>query len=87
MELRSPDPAANPYIAFALLIYAGLDGIRRSLPLPSSADFNLYEAPPEQLETFRRLPISLEEARAAAAASGFVRDHLPPVILAAYSKV
>ena len=86
MELRSPDPSANPYIAFALLIHAGLDGIRRGLPLPPSADFNVYEAPPEQLAAFRRLPISLDEARAAAAASSFVREHLPPVILAAYSR-
>ena len=85
VELRSPDPAANPYIAFALLIQAGLDGLRRSLPLPPSADLNLYEASAEQLKAFRRLPASLEEARAAAASSSFVRDHLPPAILAAYS--
>ena len=86
VELRSPDPTANPYIAFALLIYAGLDGIRRNRLLPPSADFNLYEASPELLATFRRLPISLDEAREAAAASGFIREHLPSVILAAYSK-
>ena len=85
VELRSPDPAANPYIAFALLIQAGLDGLRRSLPLPPSADLNLYEASAEQLKAFRRLPAPLEEARAAAASSAFVRDHLPPAILAAYS--
>ena len=86
VELRSPDPTANPYIAFALLIYAGLDGIRRNRLLPPSADFNLYEASPELLATFRRLPISLDEAREAAAASGFIREHLPSVILSAYSK-
>lgn len=86
VELRSPDPTANPYIAFALLIYAGLDGIRRNRLLPPSADFNLYEASPELLATFRRLPISLDEAREAAAASGFIQEHLPSVILAAYSK-
>ena len=84
-ELRSPDPAANPYIAFTLLIHAGLDGLRRSLPLPPSADFNLYEASAEQLKAFRRLPASLEEARAAAASSPFVRGHLPSAILSAYS--
>ena len=85
VEQSSPDPAANPYIAFALLIQAGLDGLRRSLPLPPSADLNLYEASAEQLKAFRRLPASLDEARAAAASSAFVRDHLPPVFLAAYS--
>lgn len=33
-ELRSPDPACNPYLAFALIIYAGLDGIRQDMALP-----------------------------------------------------
>lgn len=85
VELRSPDPTANPYLAFALLIYAGLDGIRRALPLPPSADFNIYEAPAAQLAAYRHLPRSLEEARRAAGASQFVRTHLPPEILAAYT--
>ena len=58
VELRSPDPTANPYIAFALLIYAVLDGFHRRLPLPPSTDLNLYEAPAEQLAGFRRLPAS-----------------------------
>lgn len=56
LELRSPDPTANPYLAFALLIRAGLDGIARDLPLPPSADLNLYEAPDEVLASFRRCP-------------------------------
>ena len=45
-----------------------------------------FSSAPELLATFRRLPISLDEAREAAAASGFIREHLPSVILAAYSK-
>lgn len=85
VELRSPDPTANPYIAFALLIYAGLDGIQRALPLPPSTDLNLYGAPEEQLAAFRRLPASLEEARAAAASSAFIRQYLPAALLAAYT--
>ena len=85
VELRSPDPTANPYIAFALLIYAVLDGFHRRLPLPPSTDLNLYEAPAEQLAGFRRLPASFEEARAAAASSAFVREHLPAAVLEAYS--
>lgn len=86
VELRSPDPTANPYIAFTLLIHAALDGIRRALPLPPSADFNLYDAPADKLAAFRRLPISLEEARSAAASSPFIREHLPQAVLAAYGK-
>ena len=87
MELRSPDPAANPYIAFALLIYAGLDGLSRGLALPPCADVNLFEASPETLSRYRRLPATLEEARAAAAESAFVREHLPAPLLEAYTRV
>ena len=83
-ELRSPDPSANPYIAFALLIYAGLDGINRELYLPPPAIFNLYSASSQMLEPYRRLPTSREEAAAAAAASGFVADQLPAPIRSAY---
>lgn len=39
-EVRSPDPTTNPYIAFALLIYAGLDGIKNKLELPAPSDSN-----------------------------------------------
>ena len=42
-ELRSPDPTANPYLAFTLMIYAGLYGINHKLDLPPVADFNLYK--------------------------------------------
>ena len=41
MELRSPDPACNPYLAFALLLHAGLDGIERGLPLCGATNRNL----------------------------------------------
>ena len=45
-EVRSPDPTANPYIAFALLIYAGLDGVKNNLKLPESSSSG-YEKLPE----------------------------------------
>ena len=83
-ELRSPDPSANPYIAFALLIYAGLYGIQHQLPLPPAADLNLYTAAADVLSQYRKLPSSLEEARSAALASPFTADHLPEPILRAY---
>ena len=44
IELRSPDPTANPYITFALLIYAGLDGILNKKKLRNSTDINLFNA-------------------------------------------
>ena len=43
-ELRSPDPTANPYLAFALMIRAGLYGIDRELALPAPANLNLFQA-------------------------------------------
>ena len=43
MELRSPDPSCNPYLAFALLLHAGLDGIEEQAKLPAPCDKNLFE--------------------------------------------
>ena len=83
-ELRSADVTANPYLAFALLIRAGLDGIERRLTLPEPADFNLYTAPPEVLSRYKRLPASLAEAAAAAQASTEVARWLPEPVLRAY---
>ncbi len=79
-ELRSPDPEANPYLAFALIIYAGLYGIRNQLELPMVADLNLYKAPPENLDRYGRLPGTLREARKLALESAFIREHLPVCI-------
>ena len=84
MELRSPDPSANPYLAFALMIRAALYGIEHQLPLPEPADFNLFSAAPERLAGIPRLPQSLAEAQSLAANSEFLRAHLPAAILQAY---
>lgn len=83
-ELRSPDPESNPYLAFALIIYACLSGIEQKTELPPAADFNLYTAKPSVLEKFRRLPDSLEAARKLAFSSPFIREHIPEPILNAY---
>ena len=83
-ELRSPDPVANPYLAFALMIYAGLDGIENKLTLPEPADFNLYKSDHVLLSRYEKLPGSIEEACAIAAESKFVRDHIPNEILSIY---
>ena len=84
-ELRSPDPTANPYLAFALIIYAGLYGIANRLPLPQPADFNLYRADPEVLKQYRKMPETLKEACMLAEESDFIRRHVPKAILEAYS--
>ena len=83
-ELRSPDPEANPYIAFAMLIYAGLEGIEKNMQLPECADINLFAASPQVLEKFRRLPENLEAAKAAALDCSLVKEHLPEELIKIY---
>ena len=83
-ELRSPDPTANPYLAFALLIYAGLYGIENKLELPDAVDLNLYKAAPETLKNFKQLPKDLKSACAIAAKSDFIKKHIPDAILNIY---
>lgn len=85
-ELRSPDPAANPYIAYTLLIYAALDGIDNHLPLPPAAEINFYTAGSEILADYRHLPISLTDAKEIALNSAFIREKLPPTLIEAYYK-
>lgn len=83
-ELRSADPTANPYLAFALLIYAGIYGVTHKLISPPPADINLYTASPEILASFQKLPASLPEAAQAALTSDFIRQHLPSCVISAY---
>jgi len=85
-ELRSPDPTANPYLAYALVIYAGLYGIQHQLMPPIAANFNSFTAPADALAPYERLPVSLEEAVAAAASSTFIGEHLPQAVIDAYCR-
>jgi glutamine synthetase len=84
LELRSPDALANPYLAFALLMYAGMDGIERALPLPAPADVNLLRADTAATAQYQKLPVSLAEASALASDSAFIRAHVPEQVLKAY---
>ena len=84
-ELRSPDPLTNPYLAYALIIRAGLQGIRQRLPLPEPADINLFTADAAVTSLYRTLPASLTEAAATARASSFIRDSLPEAVIRAYT--
>ena len=76
-ELRSPDPQCNPYHAFALLMEAGLEGVREGLPLPEPLNLNLYAAPAALLAQCEKLPGDLGEAVEKAASSAFVSRALP----------
>lgn len=64
IELRSPDPSANPYLALALCLAAGLDGIRRELSPPESVDVNIFELSYDEREKqhIESLPGSLHNA-------------------------
>lgn len=77
IELRSPDPTVNPYLAYALLIYAGMDGISRKLSAPAPVNENLYTAGTEITGSLETLPRNLQEARNLAANSEFVKRVLP----------
>lgn len=85
-ELRSPDPSANPYLAFTLLIYAGLYAMEHRLTPPAAADINFYKAPMEVLNQFKTLPGSRKEAVAAMNQSAFVKAHIPQAIIEIYSQ-
>lgn len=86
VELRSPDPTANPYLAFALLIYACLYGIENKLTPPPAADINFFKADKETLAKFRKLPASLDEAISLMQCSEFIRTYLPKQIIDLYSQ-
>ena len=76
----------NPYLAFALLIRAGLDGVAKKLPLPAPADFNIYTADDERVKSFAALPSDHAEAKRIAAASAFAAECLPHSIIENYTK-
>ena len=62
LELRFPDPSSNPYIAFAAMLMAGLDGVQKKLDPGDPLDKDIYALSPEELRDVARMPASLEEA-------------------------
>jgi glutamine synthetase len=61
LEFRSPDPTANPYLAFSAMLMAGLDGIKNKIEPPDPIDKDLYDLPPEESAQVKQVPGSLEE--------------------------
>ncbi|HHV64061.1 MAG TPA: glutamine synthetase [Peptococcaceae bacterium] len=84
MELRSPDPSMNPYLAFALIIAAGLEGMEKQLALPPAVDADLYTADESITANLPELPKSLEEAIALAENSDLVKVVVGEELLAKY---
>jgi glutamine synthetase len=80
IELRSPDPSCNPYLAFAAMIHAGLDGIENDLECPDPVRENIYEFDEEKREEYDidTLPANLGEAVDALEQDEVVLDALGP---------
>jgi glutamine synthetase len=85
-EIRCPDPACNPYLTFAALLHAGLEGIEQGYELPDPMETNLYHLTPEQRKErgIVSLPETLGEAVDALAGSELVRKALGPHIFDRY---
>jgi glutamine synthetase len=78
IELRCPDPSSNPYLVYAVMLAAGIDGIERELPLPEPVEENLYHFSEEDLRrrNVATLPATLGEAIAELEQDDVVRDAL-----------
>lgn len=86
MELRSPDPSCNPYLAFAVILSAGLDGIKNRIQPPPPTDKNIFRMSCEERmkEGIDSLPASLEEAIDEMEKSELVRETLGEHIFTKY---
>jgi glutamine synthetase len=65
IEFRCPDPSCNPYLAFAAMLMAGLDGIRHRIEPGDPVDKNIYDLPPEEAAEIKKVPGQLQDAMAA----------------------
>jgi glutamine synthetase len=65
VEFRCPDPSCNPYLAFAAMLMAGLDGIRHRIDPGEPVDKNIYDLPPEEAAEIKQVPGSLQDSLAA----------------------
>jgi len=77
-ELRSPDPSCNPYLAFAVMLAAGLDGIEKGLTPPEPIEENIYEMTPQRRKELNitQLPEDLWEAIKVTEKSSLIRECL-----------
>ena len=86
MEIRSPDSSCNPYLAFALLLQAGADGIEENMPIKEPVNINRVMMKEECFTDYKMLPSNHLEAVKAAQSSDFVKRVLPEMIISAYIK-
>jgi len=76
LELRCPDPSCNPYLAFTVMLAAGLDGIRRELPVPEAMEENIYLLDKLKYSSKDVLPTSLNQAIKALEEDEVIRNAL-----------
>ena len=86
-ELRSPDCMSNPYLAYALVINAGLDGVKNGLSLPEETPDNPHLLPENADSPLKKLPDSLKNAAKLCNESEFVKNSLPDGIIKAYTSL
>jgi glutamine synthetase len=85
-EVRCPDPACNPYLAFAMMLVSGLDGVKNNLEAPDSVDQDIFAMTPAEKEAagIDSLPASLQEAIEALKENPIAREALGDHILEKY---
>ena len=88
IEYRAPDPACNPYLAFSVMLAAGLDGIERDLPVPDPVEDNVYGMTDDERQRrgIDTLPGSLWEAILLAEKSDLVRQALGEHVFASFMR-
>lgn len=86
IELRNPDPAANPYLVLAACLASGLEGIKQNIPVPRNINVNMFDITKDEAKTLgvENLPISLNEAIKKASQSEFVKKVLGDDLTKAY---
>ncbi|WP_319586781.1 glutamine synthetase family protein [uncultured Desulfobulbus sp.] len=85
-EVRCPDPTCNPYLAFAMMLNSGLDGVKNNLPVPDSVNVDIFEMTAAEKEEagIASLPANLYEAIQELKANPIAKDALGPHILGKY---
>ncbi len=76
IQIRSSDSNCNVYLAFTLLIYAALDGIKNNLQPPAPTELNLFDSTVAKTSGFETIPDTLTEAKSSAANSDFVKQYI-----------
>lgn len=84
IELRSPDPACNPYLALSLILKAGMKGIEEKLELPKPHDIDLFTASKNEIKGIPTLPDTLKDALALLEKSTLVKSVFPEKTLSSY---